>query len=268
MAGSLQLPIIDLASSDCISTSSSIRQACMNCGFFYLTNHGVEGDLLCEVLEGNKKFFELPLEEKMKLARKENRGYTPLYAENLDPSSSAKGDSKESFYIGSLEDTTNGYLNQWPPDGSFIYLSFYLIVWWNALRLAAVNHILQENGNDAYGFDRSQISANPQWRLHGRALQTYVWLLTDVCLSLDELLTKNMASNAISSFSYIQLHVYRWEVQFPKFLCFISQIMECRAFIVNIGDMMERWTNGLFRSTLHRVMPTGQMRYSVIISTL
>ncbi|CAN1220110.1 hypothetical protein LINPERPRIM_LOCUS1794, partial [Linum perenne] len=33
-------------------------------------------------------------------------------------------------------------------------------------------------------------------------------------------------------------------------------------FIVNIGDMMERWTDSLFRSTLHRVMPTGQERYS------
>jgi len=33
------------------------------------------------------------------------------------------------------------------------------------------------------------------------------------------------------------------------------------AFIVNIGDMMERWTNGLFRSTLHRVMPVGKERF-------
>ncbi|XP_022732379.1 2-oxoglutarate-Fe(II) type oxidoreductase-like isoform X3 [Durio zibethinus] len=35
------------------------------------------------------------------------------------------------------------------------------------------------------------------------------------------------------------------------------------AFIVNIGDMMERWTNCLFRSTMHRVMLTGEERYSV-----
>ncbi|XP_021911316.1 2-oxoglutarate-Fe(II) type oxidoreductase-like, partial [Carica papaya] len=35
------------------------------------------------------------------------------------------------------------------------------------------------------------------------------------------------------------------------------------AFFVNIGDMMERWTNCLFRSTLHRVMPAGQERFSV-----
>lgn len=34
-------------------------------------------------------------------------------------------------------------------------------------------------------------------------------------------------------------------------------------FVVNIGDMMERWTNCLFRSTLHRVMPTGHERYSM-----
>ncbi|QCD81322.1 Isopenicillin N synthase-like [Vigna unguiculata] len=35
------------------------------------------------------------------------------------------------------------------------------------------------------------------------------------------------------------------------------------ALIVNIGDLMERWTNCLYRSTLHRVMSTGKQRYSV-----
>ncbi|MCH91712.1 flavonol synthase/flavanone 3-hydroxylase, partial [Trifolium medium] len=32
--------------------------------------------------------------------------------------------------------------------------------------------------------------------------------------------------------------------------------------IVNIGDMMERWTNCVYQSTLHRVVPTGKERYS------
>jgi isopenicillin N synthase-like dioxygenase len=34
-------------------------------------------------------------------------------------------------------------------------------------------------------------------------------------------------------------------------------------FIVNIGDLMEGWTNGRFKATQHRVVNTGQERYSM-----
>ncbi|TXG51181.1 hypothetical protein EZV62_023705 [Acer yangbiense] len=65
MTESLKLPIIDLPSSDCISTAKSIRQS--------------------------SRLFSLPLEDKAKMSRKNQRGYTPLYAENLDPSTTSKG---------------------------------------------------------------------------------------------------------------------------------------------------------------------------------
>ena len=34
-------------------------------------------------------------------------------------------------------------------------------------------------------------------------------------------------------------------------------------FIVNIGDLLEGWTNGLFKATQHRVVNTGKERYSI-----
>lgn len=118
MRESIQLPIIDLTSPDPISTAGAIRQACVDVGFFYLINHGVDEKLFKEVLEQSKNFFSLPLEDKMKLVRRNHRGYTPLYAEKLDTSSTTQGDSKESFYIGSLEGkSVVSNLNQWPAEG-------------------------------------------------------------------------------------------------------------------------------------------------------
>ncbi|KAL6557299.1 hypothetical protein OROMI_017649 [Orobanche minor] len=104
-----RLPIVDLDAPD---RASTIREACVEYGFFYLVNHGVDQELVESVLEHSRKFFSLPLDRKNQLLRNHHRGYTPLFSENLDPSSSSKGDSKESFYIGPLEGDT---LNQWPP---------------------------------------------------------------------------------------------------------------------------------------------------------
>jgi len=49
-------------------------------------NHGVDKDFMKQAFEESAKFFSLPIEHKIKLNRKEYRGYTPLYAEKLDPS--------------------------------------------------------------------------------------------------------------------------------------------------------------------------------------
>lgn len=69
-------------------------QACVEYGFFYLINHGIEDGVFQKLLEESKKFFTLPLDEKMKLERNgAHSGYTPMYAETLDPSSKFKGPS-------------------------------------------------------------------------------------------------------------------------------------------------------------------------------
>lgn len=63
----------------------------MDYGFFYIVSHGVDEELLGRIFAESRKFFELSVDEKMKLVKKFHRGYTPLYAETLDPSASTGG---------------------------------------------------------------------------------------------------------------------------------------------------------------------------------
>ncbi|PIN13358.1 Iron/ascorbate family oxidoreductase [Handroanthus impetiginosus] len=263
-AKTVELPIIDLASSDRISTAQSIRQACIECGFFYLINHGVEENLLQKVFEGSKEFFSLPLEEKIKLARKDHRGYTPLYAERLDASLNLKGDSKESFYVGPLEDRTpQGYLmNQWPsdevlPSWRSTVEDYYRQVLNAADRLISLVALalnLEEK------FFHNVGAWSPPY-----ALLRLIHYPGEVDSSSEE----TFGASAHSDYGMITLlasnGVCRDKFNKPRVWEDVQHIPG--AFIVNIGDLMERWTNLLFRSTLHRVMPVGQERYSVALFT-
>ncbi|KDP39906.1 hypothetical protein JCGZ_03437 [Jatropha curcas] len=261
MAEAAKLPVIDLSSPDRFATANSIRQACVEYGFFYLVNHGVEEELLSRVFEESSKFFSLPLDEKMKLPRKEHRGYTPLHAENLDPSSGSKGDSKEGFYIGPLEKNAN--LNQWPSEEDLPSWRLTLEAYYNKVMSAAkrlVSLIALALNLDEHYFEKVGALDNPQGFLR---LLHYPG---DLGNPEEEI----FGASAHSDYGMITLlatdgvpglQVCREKFKEPRIWENVSHMPG--AFIVNIGDMTERWTNCLFRSTLHRVMPTGQERYSL-----
>ncbi|KAL6006083.1 hypothetical protein ACLOJK_040128 [Asimina triloba] len=61
----------------------------------------MDQEFMVEVFAQSKRFFDLPMEEKMKVLRNEkHRGYTPILDETLDPDNQMHGDYKEGFYIG------------------------------------------------------------------------------------------------------------------------------------------------------------------------
>ncbi|KAE9613787.1 putative aminocyclopropanecarboxylate oxidase [Lupinus albus] len=264
MVSKLNLPIIDLSSHDRVSTANSIRQACMEYGFFYLVNHNIDKEFVLEVFNHSSNFFSLPLEHKINLARKAYRGYTPLYCEQLNPTPDSKGDSKESFYIGTLEDTTSANLNQWPsqellPDWKPTMESFFsklLASGKELLSLIALSLNLDE------GFFKKIESLNkPEAFLrllrypgelgsseeeYGSSPHTDYGMIT-------LLLTDGVPGLQICKDKFKQPQV--WED--------VTHVEG--TFIVNIGDMMERWTNCVYRSTFHRVMPTGKERYSMAL---
>lgn len=57
-----------------------------------MINHGISEELMEEIFVQSKRFFALPIDEKMKLLRnKKNRGYTPTLDEALDPDNQVGG---------------------------------------------------------------------------------------------------------------------------------------------------------------------------------
>jgi isopenicillin N synthase-like dioxygenase len=69
-----------------------LLKACLDSGFFYVVNHGISEEFMDEVFAQSKRFFTLPMKEKMKILRNEkHRGYTPVLDELLDPENQIHG---------------------------------------------------------------------------------------------------------------------------------------------------------------------------------
>ncbi|XP_027362617.1 2-oxoglutarate-Fe(II) type oxidoreductase hxnY-like [Abrus precatorius] len=256
MSGILSLPIIDLSSPDHHSAAISIRQACIEHGFFYLVNHGVEKDLVT-AFDESKRFFSLPLEEKMKLARKESRGYTPL-----DPTLGSKGDSKESYYIGSLADSTSVNLNQWPSEELLrnwrhSMESLYWKLFGVGKKLFSL--IALSLNVDEDFFEKIGAINKPSAFLRLLRYPGDMGPHEEICSAHSDFgaLTLLMTDGVPG------LQICRDKSKEPRVWLDVSHMEG--GFIVNIGDLMERWTNCLYRSTLHRVKRTGNERYSMAL---
>ena len=99
--------VIDLAQPGA-AVANAIGQACVETGFFTVINHGVPASLIATVYAVAEGFFDLPMAEKMKVARprpEQNRGFIALGAEVLSrlAGSNSPPDYKEVFTIGPFD---------------------------------------------------------------------------------------------------------------------------------------------------------------------
>ncbi|SME99238.1 Isopenicillin N synthase [Tistlia consotensis] len=79
--------------------AEQIRAACTDVGFFYIVNHGIEPAVIEAAMESSREFFHLPLEEKRKVAAgASHRGYNALGKALMD--GAELPDFKEFFQVG------------------------------------------------------------------------------------------------------------------------------------------------------------------------
>ena len=253
------VPVVDLTS-DPVVLGPQIDAICSQVGFFQIVGHGIDDEIADRAWGLAQEFFDLPLEQRMAVAPPPGHpyGYAPFAAESLGRSlgQPAPPDLKEAFGCGPVDRPTHRFhdadeqsvyaANLWPsalPELEVAWTTYYramLGLGGRLMSLFALALQLPPSYFDAM-IDRSAsamrainypTSATPAVPGQLRAgahtdYGTLTMLRQDTVGGLEVLDTRG-----------------NW-VAVPSVP---------GAFVVNIGDLMARWTNDRWRSTLHRVV--------------
>jgi isopenicillin N synthase-like dioxygenase len=262
-----QVPVIDLSpyrtGTDKQAVARAINAACEDTGFLLVAGHGIEEALIAEMERVSHAFFDLPLEEKIKVGQPAPdvlRGYIAVARESLARSLGAKaaGDLNESLMIGrpELPDQPHDRIsaagqhfapNLWPEaptDLREIWTAYYremerLSV--DIMRLFALALDLPERYFDDKidkHISRIRVRCYPPVRGDAAPDQSRAGAHTDY----GSLTILKPQAGAGGLQVYTKDGVWLDVPDVPG------------AFIVNIGDLMARWTNDRWVSTLHRVV--------------
>lgn len=262
------IPIVDL-SSDPASVASVIRDACVRHGFFYLTNHGVPRSLIDGMHDASRAFFALPESAKRTVLASNdanNRGWTPLGEETLDPATQTRGDTKEGYYIGrEIGPSSDEYgkplrgPNQWPDEAKLglTESGFREPMMRYHAALTNLCDSLMPSFAEALGLHKdffedkfkfptatlrplrySEHKSAPEKGVLGAGAHSDYGVLTVLWTD---------GRNGL-------------EIRKNDAWCPVKPLPdEKNAFICNVGDLCERWTNGVFKSTVHRVVTTADL---------
>src|SRR5262247_2788389 len=127
----LTVPVIDITAywtgvdASKRDVARQIGEACRDIGFLIIAGHRVPPDLIVAVDDVSREFFDLPLNEKMKVVRPApdvTRGYIPMEGESVARSRGeyAPGDLNESFMIGPVDVGDDEYYRR-PAAGKHFY---------------------------------------------------------------------------------------------------------------------------------------------------
>ena len=268
-----EIPLIDFSAmrSDSNERKATLARevydACANVGFLYIKNHGISREDMEILLDTSRQFFDMDDDEKMKIDISQSsfsRGYIPMYGEKNNEHS--KGDKKETFDMAiEVSRDDPDFLagnplygpNQWPAS------------------LPGFRPVMNAH------FERMTRLCHDLYRAFALALglpEDYFDHMIDKPLDILRLLRyppqpvvddeQQIGTGAHSDFDCFTI-LYQDPTGGLQVLNSADEWIDAPpiegTFLINIGDMMERWSNGLFVSTIHRVINKSQTdRYSSV----
>lgn len=265
------IPVIDIAplfgddSQARAAVGAEIRAACIEVGFFYIRGHKVDQAVYDAGFDAARRFFDLPDQAKQAVSIHKSavmRGYTGLLQENTDPDND--GDLHEAF-DASLDLSPDdpdvalgiyGYgVNQWPDMADF------------REPIMAYHAALQALCEALYsGFALSLDLPEDHFAPMLTKPIAEVRLLhypPQECRPEDKIIGIGAHSDYDVFTVLATDDVPALQVLNPAG-DWIPAPPIAGTFIVNVGDLLQRWTNDLYRSTVHRAINvTGRRRYSI-----
>ena len=265
MAG---IPVVDLTPARAGAAgrrqvSALIDDACREIGFFAITGHDVPDRIVDDLRRGAHAFFSLPLAEKLKARHPvigTNRGYHPVGGETLSASQgqAAPPDLKEFFHVGPVDTSDDPYYtsalgrrhfepNLWPatPAGfehaatGYYRVMSDLVVF--LMRLAALALEVDERF-----FDDKVDRSIGTMRLNYYPAQPVAPIPGQLRASphTDYGGFTILSGEDVPGGLQVRTREGRW----------IDVPTAPTTFVVNIGDLLMRWTNDRWLSTMHRVV--------------
>lgn len=259
------IPVIDISplnGADAAAqtlVAEELGRAARDVGFLYVTGTGIEEKLFDDLLDATKRFFELPFEKKMEvyIGRSRNhRGYVP---EGEEVFYGGTKDKKEAFDMSiDLPADDPDYVagkpmlgpNQWPelPGFKEAANAYYTAVF--GLGKTLIRGFAMALGEEPDYFDRYITKPPSQLRLIHYPFNPDAKDAMGIGAHTDyECFTLLRATSAGLE---VLNGAGEWIEAPPK----------PGAYVVNVGDMLELWTNGQFVATSHRVRKVKEERYS------
>jgi isopenicillin N synthase-like dioxygenase len=245
--------------------AAEIRGACEGTGFFYLASHGVPQTQIDAIFAASRRFFDLPLEQRMmvKLNPKQNRGYQPLssrmYADKADAPDLNESFKYQHEYRADDPDILDGNRvharNQWPEG----------LPGWRGTLIAYYDQMERLTNELLRAFALALDLDEGHFLGYYRKPLTQINLLHYPPKPIPPGVRQfGLRPHSDTTAFTILVQDNNGGLQVERNGEWIEVPPIAGTYVINIGDMMARWTNDRFASTPHRVINrSGKERYSI-----